>query len=109
MDGTMMIAEAKDYLDSNGLIVESASLLAEAVISRLQKEQEVEISLAGIHGTSSSYFNTILRTLVEVEGLENVSRRVKFRFDSKAQEHVFGRSWASIQAKNMKVPGQDPE
>jgi hypothetical protein len=97
----MAVIEATQFLHPRGLIVDSASLLAKEAISRLRSEPEIEISLVGINGTSSSYFNTILRTLLQAEGLDlaAVSRRVKFRFESKAQEHVFLRSWQSVSAE----------
>jgi len=88
--------EAKSHLHPEGYIVESANLLADAVLEFLRSQSEVEISMIGMRGTSSSYFNTIIQRIVQEIGVEAMERRVKFIFDSNAQREIFGRSLAAV-------------
>jgi hypothetical protein len=95
MSDTAMVIEAKSHLHPEGFIVESASLLADAVLAGLRAEPHVKISFAGMHGTSSSYFNTLLRRLIEASGVE-VLVHVEFSFVSQAQQQIYERSRAAV-------------
>ena len=87
----MTCVEATAFLDPQGLIVASASRLADAILEHLQGEDEVVVSMAGIRGASSSYFNTVLLRVVEVLGDQAV-HRIRFQFTTKAQEQIYRRS-----------------
>jgi STAS-like domain of unknown function (DUF4325) len=91
-----VVLEAKEFLDPQGLIVESASLLSKAVISHLAQGQDVTISLSQVRGISSSYFNIILGDVVAGFGADVIGRRVIFQFDSEPQRQVFQRSLDSL-------------
>lgn len=91
-----MVIQAKDHLHPQGLIVESASILADALIGPLQEGMDVEVSFAGIKGASSSYFNVLLGRLADVFGIDVIDRQIRFQFDSEVQKQVFGRSLESL-------------
>lgn len=90
------VLEARDYLTEKGGIVQSALRLGEAVVGQLKEADEVEISLVDFRGAPSSFFNALLGTVLEEMGHEAVVRRVRFRFDSRAQEFVYRRSLAAV-------------
>jgi STAS-like domain of unknown function (DUF4325) len=89
----MIIIQAKDHLDAQGLSRESASLLADAVVARLNDGADVEISLSGLNGMPSSYFNVVLLRIMREFGVDAINRRVKFQFDTEVQRQVFQRSF----------------
>ena len=57
------------------------------------------MSLAGLKGLPSSYFNPILRAVREALGLTPLQRRLRFEFDSPAQELVYERSLRAVQTE----------
>jgi hypothetical protein len=96
-DGVPIHVDAREFIDPQGSIVESARLLGLQVQQVVKsRQQPVEISLLGMKGLSSSYFNLLLRMLIEVTGVDQVRDRVRWRFDSPLQKSVFERSWSVI-------------
>ena len=91
-----MILKAVDYLDAAGSIVNSGAMLADRALAALGAGQPVEITLAGMRGVSSSYFNILLKQLLDGVGLATFNQRVKFGFDSGVQEQMFRRSFESL-------------
>lgn len=87
---------ATEFVNPQGLIVESGLLLAARISAALTAGEAVEVSLAGMRGLSSSYFNVILGTLVEGFGLPAIENRVRFVFDSQAQQQTYRRSLDSF-------------
>ena len=59
---------AKDFLHPSGVIVDSAELLASAVVEHLRQNDRVGITMAGMPAVSSSYFNIVLRRVFEAYG-----------------------------------------
>jgi hypothetical protein len=92
----MTLVEAKNYLDPEGSIVVSAALLADVVLGKLNAGEDVTISLLGLRGLPSSYFNTILLPLVEAVGIAAVRQRVRFQIESEVQRQVFQRSLDAV-------------
>jgi|HubBroStandDraft_4_1064222.scaffolds.fasta_scaffold452093_2 hypothetical protein len=90
--------DAKDFIAPDGLIVGSGELLARRLVELLSSGHDLEVSMAGLRGVSSSYFNVVLHTLSEQFGPEIFSRRITFSFDSKPQREVFERSLASVRS-----------
>jgi hypothetical protein len=86
------IVEAKQFLDPDGGIVESAARLGDEVARRLRDHEVVTIELRDMRGLSSSYFNVLLQKVLPVTMPRDFARRVILHFDSPAQEEVFKRS-----------------
>lgn len=89
---------AKDHLDPQGVIVRSADLVANAIISKLKGDDLVELELNGLPGVSSSYYNLALRRIVAEVGVEGLDR-IRVRFASKLQQTIFERSMIAIRAE----------
>jgi len=87
---------AKECLDPGGLIVESGLMLARTVTARLSASDAVEISMEGMRGLSSSYFNAFFSELVEKFDLTTIENRVTFAFSTNAQESIYRRSLESF-------------
>ncbi len=87
---------ALDFTVQDEKLVDSAERLAGAITDSLGEHDRVVVSLKGLRGVSSSYFNVILRNLVSSIDLVAVEERVKFQFDSLAQEMVYQRSLLSF-------------
>lgn len=86
---------ARDFEDSQGVIVTSGTLLAREVLRLLQTEDRVEINLRGMSAISSSYFNIFLQLLMESMGSNGI-QRISFDFVSPIQRRVFERSLDAV-------------
>lgn len=86
---------ATDHLDPDGSVVRSGVALADAAIRALEKGGSVSISLRGLKGASSSYFNVFLRRIEEACGLGEIGRDIHLEFDSSVQEMIYQRSFES--------------
>ena len=87
--------EAHRFRDPRDRIVASASLLADELVSRLAEHDVVLVDLRGMRGVTSSYYNVLLQRVLGVLPMTDLARRVRFCFDSAAQEQVYGRSLES--------------
>ena len=106
MSESTTIIAASDHLDPNGSVVRSGVALAEAVLSALEQSGTVKISLKGVKGASSSYFNVFLRRIEEGCGLAEIGRHILLEFGSNIQEMVFQRSFDSRAPR--KPPARTP-
>ena len=95
MPATITI-EAKNFLDPNGGIVQSASLLADEVIRQLKQTDVVRIDFRDVRGLTSSYFNVLLQRVLAETTQQAFSQRIQLHFDSIAQQQVFDRSMESV-------------
>lgn len=90
------IVNAHNFMMESGSVVESASALAQQVVRVLEQGRTVRISLAGVKGLPSSYFNVLLEHIVQLTGFDAIGERVQFEFDSRPQQVVFARSLEAI-------------
>lgn len=86
---------ATDCLDPDGSVVRSGVAVADAALKALEENDVVIVSLQGLKGASSSYFNVFLRRIEEGCGLSEIGEHIQLEFDSKIQKMVFERSLAS--------------
>jgi hypothetical protein len=93
---------ATDYLDPDGSVVRSGVAVADAALKALEEHDAVVVSLEGLKGAASSYFNVFLRRIEEGCGLAEIGEHIRLEFDSKIQEMVFERSLAS---RGPRMPG----
>lgn len=96
----MLDIYARDYIDPNGLIVQSGELLGRRTVDALKSGQTARIHLAGLSGISSSYFNIFLRTVCESLGPEALGR-IDVVFVSTLQEQVYNRSFAAVSSSDI--------
>jgi hypothetical protein len=98
---------AIDYIDPDGLIVRSGELLARQVLETLRHDESVRVQLRGLSGISSSYFNILLKRVIEDMGCD-VLHRVQFDFASPLQKQIFDRSWEVIVLQpNLRAASND--
>ena len=90
--------QATQFIDPSGSIVKSATAVGAAVLEQLDKGSDVVISLAGMKGVSSSYFNLVLQAIVERHGAAVLNSRVRFAFNSPAQDVVYQKSLRAVQS-----------
>ena len=86
---------ATEYLDADGSVVRSGVAVADAALNALETSEVVIVSLEGLKGASSSYFNVFLRRIEEGCGLAEIREHIQLEFGSKIQEMIFERSFAS--------------
>ncbi len=88
--------QAADFTDPDENMVQSAERLASAILDKLADQEKVIVSLRGMRGVSSSYFNVLLRSVATSFGAAALKDRISFLFDSFAQELVYERSLKSF-------------
>lgn len=84
--------EAIDHLDSEGLVVKSAHLFADAVLRQLRNGKPTTASFQGLRGASSSYFNVFLQRMADDGGLSEIGSRLLLHFGTPVQQSIFNRS-----------------
>src|SRR6266576_6354148 len=94
---TMVEVRAIEHIVDSGSIAESGIALGVVIEAELKAGKVVRVSLKGMKGLSSSYFNPILARIKRNFGLDILGDRLIFAFDSKAQQTVFDRSLAAVQ------------
>lgn len=99
---------ARDHIDPDGSVVRSGMALADAVLQALETGRVVEVSLDGLRGASSSYFNVFLRRIDEACGVAELGEHIQMLFASKVQEMVYLRSLDSVRRGAKKSPVDPP-
>jgi hypothetical protein len=97
----MLISVAEIY--DPALPVEAVGTkVANRIVDALQStssEESVRVSLAGVRGAGSSFYNVVLRSVEKWVGMQALETRVRFEFDLKPQEFVFGQSLRALRAE----------
>lgn len=86
---------ATDFRDPSGIIVESAQRVADAIVGVLQTDGEVIVSMEGMAGVSSAFFNSIIKAVQQKVG-ENAIHCIHFEFTSELQKQIYERSRIAI-------------
>ncbi len=83
--------DARDFFDPQGSVVDCAARIAHEVVRQLSTGAAVCLSVHGLRGVSSSFFNVILSAV-----FENFDRSVRDRFrvdtETDTQRIVYERS-----------------
>lgn len=90
--------DATGYYSPGESLVTSAERLGSGINELLATTDMVSVSFVGLRGVSSSYFNVLLQSIVAAHGIDVLNSRVKFVFETKAQEMVFDRSLQSVRS-----------
>lgn len=89
MNSAPQTIHATDFVSSRTAPVQWAAALADAVLSTVHRGQEhVEVSLVGLKGSSSSYYNMLFARLAAVMPAEAVVSVVRFVYESSAQQMI---------------------
>lgn len=83
---------AMDFIDESETVVDSAARIAARVRLGLVGGGAVTLSLLGVRGASSSFFNVILATVSEVLHNDFSGGRFEIETDSPTQKLVYQRS-----------------
>lgn len=90
--------EAQPYADPTRTAEQNATALAAVVLKALRKGQAVEVSLKGVRGTSSTFFNVLLAQIVEGVGLATLREHVTFVCETTTQSLALARSMEVVAA-----------
>jgi hypothetical protein len=82
---------AKDFLDPQGVVLRSADNVADAVIASLGENDRVSIAMNGMPAVSSSFFNVILRRVLDALGPAALDR-LHMATPSAVLRQIFDRS-----------------
>lgn len=99
-----MRIEAINNYDSTRPFDQEAISLANRIIDALQhipNTEQITVSFAGVRGAGSSYYNVLLRGIVDWAGMDIFEWRIRFEFDLKPQEFVFGQSLRALRAEKQ--------
>jgi hypothetical protein len=99
MQADLISLNAAAFMDSTGSIVATAGRLADELMRHLRDGHSVNVSMRGMRGVASSYFNVILQRITKELGMEALDR-LHFQWDSAAQQVVYQRSLKSLLATN---------
>lgn len=83
---------AKDFIQHNRPVVECAVKLAAEVERLLASGQNVVVSVHGVRGVSSSFFNVILSAIDRTIPPDQVDVRFKMNLETVTQRLVYQRS-----------------
>ena len=87
---------ARDYCKPDYSQVDAAHQIATAAVAALSTQDRVRISMEGVLGAASSFFNVILLEVVEALGREAITSRLEFKFSLRHQEDVYRRSLMAV-------------
>jgi hypothetical protein len=82
---------SNDYIGSDANVTESADLIANEATRQLKTGARVVVSVKGVRGVSSSFFNVIFAAVSEVLGSN--PDRFSVTTDTATQRMIFQRSW----------------
>ncbi|MBI5851040.1 MAG: STAS-like domain-containing protein [Planctomycetes bacterium] len=85
-----------DYCNPDDRIVDSAQRVAAAVIAACGTTDVVTVSMDGVLGASSSFFNVLLSDVVASLGPEAIGTRVRLTGLTRTQQAVFERSRQAV-------------
>ena len=90
-----VVIRAADHISPQGTIVAGAESVAAKVLDALSSS-DVVVDLHGVRGVPSTFFNIVLLAVTNHAGFEALETRVRFQFDSPAQESVYRSSLQAV-------------
>lgn len=95
--GDMIAIDAHQYVEPSRDVVESAELVADNVVSALDASNDVVVvSLRGLRGVPSSFFNVILGRIRASFGVDAIRTRFRVTDASDLQLRVYQRSFEAF-------------
>ena len=100
------ILSAQAFVTASGSVIDTADAIAAVAIDHLCKSEVVEVSMAGLSGVSSSFFNLLFRRVIENCGVNVLDQRLTFLHVSAVQTQLLTRSLAATKKclASMNVP-----
>lgn len=90
------IIRAVEYCGDEVGVVDSAGRVAAAILAAAETEPVVTVSMAGLSGIPSSFFNVILGDVAAVMGVEQLASRLVVTGLSAFQSRIFERSLSAL-------------
>lgn len=87
---------AKDYVDERRPVVECAGLVAQEAVRQLLAGAGVIVSVHGVRGVSSSFFNVILSAVADVLKGDFSEGRFTVETETASQRLVYQRSFQAF-------------
>lgn len=93
---TDAFVRVSEFCQPDQSVVDSALLVAQHVKLLTDAHARIVISMAGVPGASSSFYNVLLGELIDALGDEEFAARIEFADLGKIQVRVFERSLKAI-------------
>lgn len=87
---------AADYIDPLESAVSAAMRLAEVVLTHIRSGTPVLISLVGLRGLSSSFFNVLFRRIASEFGEDALEHFVRIGYETETQRLIAERSLCAV-------------
>jgi hypothetical protein len=87
---------ARDFVDEKLSVVESAGLVARRVVEALQSGESVVVSVRGLRGVSSSFFNVLLDAAEKALGSKLDNGQFTVETETTTQRTIYDRSYAAF-------------
>jgi D-arabinose 1-dehydrogenase-like Zn-dependent alcohol dehydrogenase len=87
---------ASEFIDERRAVVDCASLIAQEAVRELRAGANVVVSLRGVRGVSSSFFNVLLSAVAEVLQNDFSNQRFDVETETAAQKLILQRSLEAI-------------
>jgi hypothetical protein len=90
--------KATDYVRNDSPGLDAAERLALAIVEALRGASDctVLVSLHGLRGISSSFFNLLLGTVLDELGADAIRRQVTFETETRVQSEMLDRSRSAV-------------
>lgn len=90
---------ARDYIDQTRPVVDSAGDVARESARHLRAGSRVVVSVRGVRGVSSSFFNVILSAVADVLRNDFSDRRFDVETETATQQMIYQRSLAAFMSR----------
>lgn len=98
-DQSIPSIHATEYLGPDGATVQAGGRTGDALADALDGGTRVRISFVGVRAPHTSYFNELLRRVVDRHDVSALTERVIFDVPHGAVKFVFDRSFAAVTAQ----------
>jgi hypothetical protein len=92
-----VVINAKDFIDDTMSVVDCAMRIAAEATRHLRSGGRVVVSIKGVRGVSSSFFNVILSAVADTLHNDLSEQRFDVECDTPTQRLVYTRSLAAFQ------------
>ncbi len=86
------VVQSSSFIDGTRPVVECAGKIADDVVLLLDQNKRVVLSVRGVRGVSSSFFNVILSRIRDAVGARIEPTRFTVDTDTQTQRLIFERS-----------------
>lgn len=91
-----VVIDAKRFIDESASVIDSAMRIGLEALGPLRAGQDVIVSVRGVRGVSSSFFNVLLATVSSELGAGTGRSRLTVDTETRTQAMVWDRSKAAF-------------